>query len=136
VLALVALAVMGAAALIFTRAFTERILAAAAESPAEAAATAARAVRMTLSLLSVIPLAVGMYLISVSIRAWQANEFPPPGTRVLRDTVVTLGPGSRRWALAGFVTAVFLIAGGTTVLVLAWRLAASLIEIGSRPVIP
>jgi len=131
--ALVAVALLGAIGIAFTASFTSHLRDLAAHSPEEAAATAARALKTITALMAVLPVAIGAYLAYVAIRAWQTGEFPPPGTRVLRDTVVTVGPKSRVWATVGVIVAVLLLAGGITVVVWSWGLAERLAEASAGP---
>jgi hypothetical protein len=55
-----------------------------------------------------------------SVLALRLGAFPPPGTRVLRDTVVLTGPRARQIASAGIVLGVLLVgcAGVLVVLLL------------------
>ena len=128
VIALAILSLLGGVAVAFTKSFTDRVRMLATESPEQAATMAAQAFKAITAVMGVIPLAVGLYLTYVSVRAWRTREFPPPGTRVLRDTVVTVGPKSRTWATIGLIVAVLLGAGGILIPVWGWRLADSLVQ--------
>ena len=136
VAALAILSILGGAAIAYTKSFTDRVQMIATESPEQAAGMAAEAFRTITALMAVIPLAVGIYLTYVSVRTWRTGEFPPPGTRVLRDTIVTVGPKSRTWATIGFVVAVLLVAGGILMPVWGWRLADGLVRVSTMPVGP
>lgn len=135
VAALVAMSLLGGVAIAYTKSFTERLRMIAAESPERAASMAADAFKTTTALGAVIPLLVGAYLTLVSVRALRSHQFPPPGTRVLRDTVVTVGPKSRTWAKMGFLIAILLVAGGILILVWGWRLADSLVQSSTLPAV-
>ena len=128
IVALVALALVGAIGIVFTASFTDHLRDLAERSPEQAARSAARAFKTITALMAVMPGTVGLYLAYVAVRAWQTGEFPPPGTRVLRDTVVTVGPRSRVWAIVGLVVAVLLLAGGIAVVVWSWRLAEHVVQ--------
>jgi hypothetical protein len=128
VIALAILSLLGGVAVAFTKSFTDRVRMLATESPEQAATMAADTFKAITAVMGVIPLAVGLYLTYVSVRAWRTGEFPPPGTRVLRDTVVTVGLKSRTWATIGLIVAVLLGAGGILIPVWGWRLADSLVQ--------
>jgi len=136
VVAIAILSLLGVVAVAYTGSFTDRLQTLAAESPEQAATIAANAFKAITALMAVIPLAVGLYLTYVALQAWQAGEFPPPGTRVLRDTVVTVGPRSRTWATIGFIIALLLVTGGILIPVWGWRLANSLVEASRLPAGP
>ena len=131
VASLATLSILGGVAIAYTKAFTDRIRMMATESPEQAANVAGEAFKTITALMAVIPLAVGIYLTYVSVRTWRIGEFPPPGTRVLRDTIVTVGPKSRTWATIGLVVAVLLVVGGILIPVWGWRLADGLVHMGS-----
>ncbi len=126
--ALVIVTVVGAAGLVYTGAFLQRVRALATTSPDDAAFMVARTFKMVTVLMAVIPVLVGGYLAQVALRAWHHQEFPPPGTRVLRDTVVTVGPPSRRWSLLGLGVALLLLVGGAILPVLSWRAVDRLLD--------
>ncbi len=133
VAAIAILSLLGAVAVAYTRSFTERLQTLATESPEQAATVAANAFKAITALMAVIPLSVGLYLAFVAVRAWQTGEFPPPGTRVLRDTVVTVGPRSRTWATIGFFIALLLVTGGILIPVWGWHVADSLVQATTLP---
>jgi len=64
-------------------------------------------------------------------RVIRSNQFPPPGMRVIRDTVVWHGEGARRRGriLQGMALILSFIAGGFVTII--WRLVAALFK--SRP---
>ena len=68
--------------------------------------------------------AVAAYLSSVGGRAVRTGEFPPPGSRVIRDTAIVRGYDalSRGRVLQG--VAVFLCAAALVIGFLLWRLAS------------
>jgi hypothetical protein len=131
---LAVLSLLGGVAVAYTKSFTERVRTLAAESPEQAAALAADVFKAITALMGVIPLAVGFYLAYVSVRAWETGEFPPPGTRVLRDTVVTVGTKSRLWAAIGLAVALALIVGGMLIPMWGWQLSDSLVQASAQPV--
>lgn len=132
-LSLAMLSLLGAVAVVLTKSFTERVRTLAADSPEQAATMAADAFKAITAVMAVIPVAVGAYLTYVSVRAWETDEFPPPGTRVLRDTVVTVGAKSRTWAAIGLAIALLLVVGGIMIPVWGWQLADGLVQASAQP---
>jgi hypothetical protein len=130
-MALIILLVLVAVAIPLAKSWTDHLQVVAGESPQQAAALAAVGLKMITALMGVLPLMVGAYLAYVSVKAWRTAEFPPPGTRVLRDTVVTAGSKSRVWAVVGGAVAFALIFGGVLSPLLGWRLAESLVQAAS-----
>lgn len=65
---------------------------------------------MSLLFLSLVPLA--LYLYRIGRKTLGSNQFPPPGTKVVRDTVVQTGHAARRRGL-------ILIAGSVMIMVMA-----------------
>lgn len=120
--------VLGAIALVYTESFLHDMKALAQESPSRAAARVGLVLKVLAVGMSVIPVAVGAYLSRVAVLTWRSGEFPPPGTRVLRDTTVTTGPSSRRWAMVAFLLAMVLLAGGILVPLVTWNLVESLLH--------
>jgi hypothetical protein len=51
-----------------------------------------------------------LYLLYVSIRTYRASRFPPPGTRVIRDTRVVTGRRARMKGIAGVLLAAAFLA--------------------------
>jgi hypothetical protein len=120
----------GAIALVYTESFLHDMKVLARESPSQAAARVGLVLKLVAIGAAVIPIAVGAYLTRVAMLTWRSSEFPPPGTRVLRDTTVTTGPGSRRWAVFAFLVAVILLSGGLLVPLLTWNLLEGLLRTG------
>ena len=134
--AIVVVTVVGAAGLVYTGAFLERVQALASDDPEEAAQLAARTFKVLTVFMAVVPIIVGAYLGQVAVRAWHHAEFPPPGTRVLRDTIVTVGPRSRRWALLAFVIALLLVGSSIFLPLWSWQLTDRLFTFGGPPFTP
>ncbi len=105
----------------------------AQESPSQAAARVGLVLKLVAIGAAAIPIAVGAYLTRVAMLTWRSSEFPPPGTRVLRDTAVTTGPRSRRWAVFAFLVAVILLLGGILVPLLTWNLVEGLLRGSAVP---
>ena len=122
----VVVVVAGVVALAFTESFLRDMTELARESPEVAAARVGFAFKLVALSAAVIPVAVGVYLARVAILAWRSGEFPPRGTRVLRDTVVTTGPRSLRWALLALLVALLLLLGGIGIPLVAWNLVEGL----------
>jgi len=120
--------VAGVIAIVYTESFLDEMAALAQESPSQAAARVGLVLKLVAIGAAAIPIAVGAYLTRVAMLTWRSGEFPPPGTRVLRDTVVTTGPKSRRWAVFAFLVAVILLLGGVLVPLLTWNLVEGLLH--------
>jgi hypothetical protein len=128
-----AVLLVGVIGLAYTESFLRDIKALAQESPSQAAAKVGLVLKVVTIGAAVIPVAVGTYLTRVAVLAWRNSEFPPPGTRVLRDTTVTTGPTSRRWALFALLVAVILVLGGIVLPLVTWNLVESLLHGSARP---
>ncbi len=125
---------VAAIAFVYTGSFLHDIKVLAQDAPTEAAARAGLVLKVLATGAAVVPIAVGAYLTRVAVLTWWSSEFPPPGTRVLRDTTVTTGPTSRRWALFALLVAVILVLGGIVVPLVTWNLVESLLHGSARPV--
>jgi hypothetical protein len=62
------------------------------------------------------------YLWWLGARTVHAERFPPPGVRVVRDTVVVQGADARRWGRLAQVLAAVLTAAVVMLVVFLWRL--------------
>ncbi len=124
---------VGVITLVYTESFLRDMKALAQESPSQAAAKVGLFLKVLATGAAVIPVAVGAYLTRVAVLTWWSSEFPPPGTRVLRDTTVTTGPTSRRWALFALLVAVILVLGGIVVPLMTWNLVESLLHGSALP---
>lgn len=93
-------------AFVYAELFLHDIKVLAQEAPTEAAAKVGLVLKVLATGAAVVPVAVGVYLTRVAVLTWWSSESPPPGTRVHRDTTVTTGPTSRRWALFALLVAV------------------------------
>ncbi len=51
-----------------------------------------------------------LYLLYVSIRTYRTSRFPPPGTRVIRDTRIVTGRRARMRGIAGVLVAAAFLA--------------------------
>lgn len=132
-LAILVITAIGAVGLVYTNAFLDRVKDLAGENPDAAAQLAARTFKLLTVFMAIVPIIVGLYLGFVAIRAWHHEEFPPPGTRVLRDTVVTVGPRSRQWALLAFFIALLLVGSGIFLPLWSWQLTDRLFPSGGLP---
>jgi hypothetical protein len=123
----------GMIALVYTGSFLDDMKALARVSPSQAAARVGLVLKLVAIGAAVIPVAVGAYLARVAMLTWRSGEFPPPGTRVLRDTTVTTGPSSRRWAVFALLVAVILLVGGILVPLVTWTLVEGLLRGSAVP---
>jgi hypothetical protein len=118
----------GVVAIVQAESFLDDMSILARESPSAAAARIGLVLKVMTATASLIPISVGAYLFRVALLTRRTGEFPPPGTRVLRDTTVTTGPASRRWARLSFVVAITLLLGGILVPLLIWQIVGSLLN--------
>jgi hypothetical protein len=125
--------VVGVVAIVRTESFLHDMNELARESQSEAAAKVGLVLKVITAGISLIPVVVGAYLLRVAVLTRRSGEFPPPGTRVLRDTTVTTGVASRRWAMFAFVVAAVLLLGGVLVPVLTWHLVGTLFNSSGGP---
>ncbi|NIM49258.1 MAG: hypothetical protein GTN78_19765 [Gemmatimonadales bacterium] len=125
--------VLGSIAFVYAESFLRDMKELAQESPSQAVARVGLVLKVLAVGMSVIPVAVGAYLGRVAVLTWRSGEFPPPGTRVLRDTAVTTGPGSRRWAMVALILALVLLAGGILIPLVTWNLVESLLYSAPGP---
>ena len=132
-LAIIVVTVTGIVGLVYTGAFLDRVQKLAADDPREAARLAVRTFKVLTAFMAVIPIIIGAYLAQVAVRAWHHHEFPPPGTRVLRDTVVTVGPRSRHWALLALFVAFLLVGSGVFLPIWSWQVTDRLFTVGVPP---
>ncbi len=123
----------GVIAFVYTESFLHDMKALARESPSHAAARVGLVLKLVAIGAAVIPIAVGAYLTRVAMLTWRSSEFPPPGTRVLRNTTVTTGPTSRRWAVFAFLVAVVLLLGGILVPLVTWNLVEGRLRSSAVP---
>ncbi len=105
-LAMILVAAVGAVALLSLDDHLSRLHGQLAAPQPEDLAQAQRAVRVFLALVAAAGVAFSLYFGRVSWRALHAERFPPPGTRVISDTLVRHGPAARRRAQAGLVLAI------------------------------
>lgn len=103
--------VLGLAAIHLVGEYLQGIQELAKESPEEALQQFGQFLRVFLAIGSVSLLAISISIGRFSLRALQTNQFPPPGTRVIRDTTVEQGARARKTALLGLVLAAMLGAG-------------------------
>ena len=123
----------GVIAIVYSESFVHDMKVLARESPSQAAARVGLVLKLVAIGAAAIPIAVGAYLTRVAMLTWRSSEFPPPGTRVLRDTAVTTGPRSRRWAVFAFLVAAILLLGGILVPLLTWNLVEGLLRSSAVP---
>lgn len=93
------------------------------EDPAQ---TATRA-RMLLGGLAIVTagpaVGIGVWLLRLGARVMAAGRFPPPGLRMVQDTVVVAGDAARRRGRIAQGFGLALVGAGLTMAMLLWRLA-------------
>ena len=107
VLAIV-LSVLGLAAIYALEQFLEDIQELAKESPEEAMEQFGAFLSVFLAVVSLSLILVSVWIARFSLKALQAEQFPPPGARVIRDTRIIYGAQARRKAIPGLVLAAIL----------------------------
>lgn len=70
--------------------------------------------------------AVALWILGFARRIEHAERFPPPGVRVVRDTVVRRGAAALRLAYGLYLGALVLFVGGIAIPWTLWRLLESL----------
>ncbi len=126
-LALLALLVAaGAAALTGTDAYLRHVRELGAADPGAAVARVTLLFRGWMLVTALVPLLAGIYLARLGWRARLHGEFPPPGTRVLRETAVITGPGGRRLASLTWLLGMLLALAGLILAVFGWWMAGAL----------
>ncbi len=111
----IALGVLGVVAIYVFAQFLQGLQALANESPEEALERFGAFLRVFLAVTSVSLMLISGWVARFSLKALQAKQFPPPGTRVIRDTRVMCGAQARRKAILGLVLAAILAVCGVLV---------------------
>ncbi len=94
---------------------------------AEDLPTRSRLLAGVLAVLTAVPAAgMSVYLWRLGGRTLQANRYPPPGLRVVRDTPVAVGETAARRGRALQIMAVALGASGVVLGLLLWHLLSML----------
>jgi hypothetical protein len=114
---------IGAALLIGFERYSTRLRDWLSSEPAELAYRVKVASAFVVALISVPLLALAAYLGRLGTTVVRAQEFPPPGYRVFRDTSVVVGSAAIFRGRGLQVLAAFLAVGAATVAVMLWRLA-------------
>ena len=73
---------------------------------------------------------LGGWVIAVSVRAFRAAQFPPPGVSTWRVARIATGATARRQAIAGMVLGAVLVAASLAAGVLTWKIAATFLVCG------
>lgn len=93
----------------------EEVIAASEENPEQAAREVFRLLRLS-SIVGGAGLGVfGLYFARFSLRVLSSGRFPPPGTKVIRDTPVQTGAAARLRAWSGIILAILLLVLGFSV---------------------
>jgi len=71
---------------------------------------------------------IAVYLAYFSQRVWKTAQFPPPGTRVIKDTRLITGAAAKRRGAIGLILAAVIGILGIIISVLMWRLVSSLVS--------
>jgi hypothetical protein len=95
VLALIVLAVLCGAALILTKSVLDGIEALAAVDPNAAIQKIKGLIVGIIAINAVLSSVFGLYFVLLAIRVFRSDQFPPPGMKVVRDTVLRTGKKAR-----------------------------------------
>ena len=97
-------------------------------APPEESEARIKAVFRTLAMLTSAPLVIfAAYLWQFGARIGRAQEFPPPGYRVMRDTPVVAGPAAVTRARLFKLLAAVLAAAAIALCLIIWRLGTLLV---------
>jgi hypothetical protein len=102
-----------------------------ASEPAETARRAKLVLSVSIFVLSVPLIAFAIYLWLFAAKVLRAQQFPPPGYRVIRDTTVVRGPAAVTRGHAMQVLAVCLGIGAAVLCLFFWRFAQTIGQGGS-----
>ncbi len=108
----IALGVLGLAAIYMLEQFLQGIQELTKESPEEALERFGAFLRAFLAVVSISLILISGWVARFSLKALHAKQFPPPRTRVIRDTRVIYGAQARRKATLGLVLAAILAVCG------------------------
>jgi hypothetical protein len=117
---------VGAAAIQYAPGALHEIFRVARESPAEAERQARILMFVLLGPIALLSLVAGIDVVRTAFRALEARCFPPPGTRVLRDTPVIRGSRARLIGAVALTLGLALVCAAATLSWLGYRVAAEL----------
>ena len=72
---------------------------------------------------------MGLYLFWLGVQINRAGQFPPPGMKVIRNTVVRTGPRARLLANLALVSSLLAVLAGTVGMWYVFRLASTLLRV-------
>ncbi|MCP3963050.1 MAG: hypothetical protein GY719_34865 [bacterium] len=132
-LAMTVVAVVAAAGLVMLDDYLTELQTLAERAQPIAAEKTLKAARVVFALLTAGGAVLGLYLGRVSWRALRSGRFPPPGTRVLSDTVVRRGAAARLYGRAGLAFAVITVLLTALIVVQGDRLFRRLLDTSLKP---
>ncbi len=101
-----------------------------AEDDLPAAAERARAlVGVVVLFAGLIFVGLGLWLFRLGVLINRSGRFPPPGMKVIRDTVVRTGPRARRLANAALLASLLTVLAGTVGMWYVLRIAHALLQV-------
>lgn len=100
------------------------------EDPDEATRRIGAALHVLAWGLAVAPVTAAIALLSLAIRSWQHQQYPPPGARPIRPVRVRSGPAARRIAGVAALLAALLLAGTVVMIITLTRIEAWLVSQG------
>ena len=108
-------AVAGAVAIASLQSRLQTIREMAPGDPQAALAQAAVLLRRLVLALAAGAVALGAYTLSIAARTLRSGIFPPPGTRVIRDTKQLTGDAARKRAYLGILISLLMVAAALIV---------------------
>jgi len=121
--AIVFLAVLAIAAVVAFLALEQWLAGLQASDPALAIGTMRHVLRWTFAAMTASLVLFAAYLWLLGRRILVAEQYPPPGMKVVRDTLVVRGePARRRGRMAQGLAIVLLIAAVAVVVFMSWRI--------------
>lgn len=112
---------LGILGLFYTQSFVTEMTELAKTDPEQAAARVARMLTIVTVAVGALTIAVGVYLTRLGFRSRSRREFPPPGTWVLRDTLILTGTPAAVLSTIALVLGLLLLGVGVALPVMGSR---------------
>lgn len=127
-IALGIIAVMGLAALIYLPDFLREIELISRNSMVDATDSLSSFIMSTSLVLSLITVAVGIYLGGLAMRTLNERRFPPLGAQVIKDTRIVTGDPARRKGRIILVIAILVLVSAIVIPVAMWQITMLFVE--------
>ncbi|NOT54992.1 MAG: hypothetical protein HOP18_10335 [Deltaproteobacteria bacterium] len=112
----------GAFGILFLREFLAHIEALTAHAPEERIQQLITLLKILLVIKGISFIGFGTFSAQRALRTIHTDQFPPPGTRVIRDTLVVTGRAAQRHGKGLLVLSVVVITSGIVVPIFTWRM--------------